>query len=908
MGSWRTLAFPKVERAYLIERLEKEGLSWRDALHVTATNSLGEAVLKQGDKTVTVDNLIDLISLDGLGPHFGASIDKFPVFPDDLNSETLSEYRNQRNKWFAMARAVKAKHAIVFDQFLSRYMKGFPDSESHRIMRISKIALRKSIQNMENAGLGPEDIRPRSNLAQDTQRFWRTLANSPEYRYLSFLRSDFWQKEPSNNLQNRISGVLARFIKEPEKETTIFFHGFYFYTPVQWALFRTLRKQPNLNLVFVVHDDGESNGFESWRRFFGVSIGMPSIEYLESAPGTINPNSRLFEDALGGRFVNPNQTSVEALCFENPTHFVRHLRYVSEARNAQNLKPLEVFGAREKDLQRFTQRLSGSLINSSVALYQLPVGMFLVSLHACLHVDDKNDLELRMNFDDFMNMVPYLIQSDSQPSVQVKDVAELREFFSDCESMDSWRLRAKSLVTNAQRIKSMGNDRFGFNALSMLPWAGFTERQAEQLRDLVIKVCSLVAEIGQLQSVGLDEYSKFLKKHLEQALKSANPELHEEILSRMEMFNLGDDFEIEVSGLVEIVRKLVGRESAYDDDEDATGREDRLVKPLRALDALPFMAAESDVLLANLSDKAFPAQISLRIWPFEENEVVPSGELATSGFAFMRLNVDCASLGDLYLLSAAFEGVPQSKKLFLSWMEESMGEKNSASPAISMLLELDLKSKAIREAIGGLSATKPSALGMEGILFDLPAIARDQATETNLDTFSALQLSAAAFCEKRFALQWAMGDAPAFQSKHLQDMLYGNMVGYLSKAFRYPESTAISVCNDFWPHLPESIKVSSMHKRVIKQVGISAHFSWIYTLAGWRGRSINLRNSRGRQNAAYQTLIDGKFSDESNRLTTWVDVIMPGGPFGSARERRQLCNMCPVSKVCSSRDDEHEED
>ena len=908
MGSWRTLALPKVERAYLVESLADESLDWHESLHVTATNSLGEAFLKQGDKAISVANLIDLISLGGLGPHFGLSGEQFPSFPDVLDSETLSEYRNQRRKWNSIARSVKAKHAIVFEQFLSRYLKGFPENESHRIMRISKNALRKSLQNLENAGLAPDDVQPRSQLAQDAQRFWKALSNSPEYRYLSFLRCDFWQQEPSNNLQNRINEVLSRLVKDADREVTIFFHGFYFYTPLQWALFRTLRKQPNLNLVFVVHDDGVSKSYETWRRFFGVSIGMPSLEYLAGAPEAINANLRLFEDALGGRYVNPNQTSAEALSFENPTHFVRHLRYESEARKAQNLKPLQVFGAREKDLQRFTQRLSGSLVNSSVALYQLPVGMFLVSLHACLQVDEKNELVLRMNFDDFMNMVPYLIQSDSDTSVEVKHVAELREFFSDCESLESWRLRANKLVTNVLRIKSIGSDRFGFNALSLLPWAGFSERQAEYLRQVVSNVCSLVEEIGLLQNVGLDDYSKFLNKHLEKALKSANPELHEEIVSRMEMFNLGDDFEIEVSGLVEIVQKLVGRESDYDDEEDATDRDDLFVKPLQALDALPFVSADSDILLANLSDKAFPSQKSLRIWPFEEEEVVPSSELASSGFAYLRLNVDCASLGDLYLLSAAFEGVPQTKKLFLTWMEESMGEKNSASPAISMLLELDTKSKAIRDAAGGLKVTKPSALGMEGNLFEFPAIAGDIEFEPNFDNFSALQLSAAAFCEKRFALQWAMGDAPSFQPKHLQDMLYGNMVGYLCKAFNLAESKAVEICNDFWPHLPDSIRVSSMIKRRINLSRTSSNYSWIYNLRGSKGEAIKMTDPRGRQNAAYQTLLDGKLSDQANRLTTWVNVVLPGGPFDSVKDRRQLCNLCPVSKVCSSKEDEHEDD
>lgn len=901
MGSWRAIAFASVERSNLVASLQTEQLPWDQALHVTATQSLLDAFLEEGDRAISVANFIDLVSLQGLGSHFGLPIENFPNFPDTNSPEDRAAYRNQRSKWAASAKSTKTKHAWVIDQFLIRNLASEEPNENRKILSLSRNSLRKTLSNLENSGLTPNDIMAESALSEEALKIWRKLTQAREYRYLSYQRTDYWDFDHNKTLQGRIESVLKKLISNPQSKLTIYLHGFYFYTGIQWALFRALKAMPSVNLIFIAHDDGKSKSFESWRRFFTSSLGLPELEYLESHERDSNSTVEVFENALEGRFVDERLGSIKVQKFETPTHLVRHLRFLSSFRDANKKKPLAIYGAREKDLQRFTQRLSGSLVNSSVALYQLPVGMFLVALHSCVKLDDNHQLELSMSFDDFMSMVPYILQSEPHTTVDAKKIADTRSFFSDCESLGEWEKRSALLEKNAATLAKLGKDATGFIALRMLPWSDFTEKQASEIRSIIQRISDLVSEIGLLQTVGLDEYSKFLNRHLSNALKSSNPELHEEVISRMEMFNLGDDFQVEVSGLIEIVQKLLGRESAYDEDDDDQ-RNDLFVKPVQALDALAFQKSSDDIFLTNLSDRTFPSRKHMQIWPFTAQEIRPSDAKRSIGPTLLKANSDFAQLGDLYLLRSAFTGLKDSKEITISWIEESMGEKHSPSPAVAMLLKLDVKSKAISDATGGYNVESPSSFEMDHLVHGPIEIEPENEVQINLSGLPIIQTSSAVYCERRFALQWAMSRSPHFQATHLHNMLYGNMIGYLVKAFSISPKSAEVICDDFWPHLPKSIKESSKLKCVIKSDGTGADPRWIYNLGGSRfGRSLNRQYVDGRKNTSYKALVEGLLPISEISANSMNLSVMPVGLPESLKDAHVLCNTCAVSQLCSSR-------
>jgi hypothetical protein len=401
--------------------------------------------------------------------------------------------------------------------------------------------------------------------------------------------------------------------------------------------------------------------------------------------------------------------------------------------------------------------------------------------------------------------------------------------------------------------------------------------------------------------VGADEYSKFLKKHLAQALKTASPELHEEVLGRMEMFNLGDGFQFEVGGLVELVQKLVGRESAYDDEE--SDDQNNFVRPLRALDALSFKESRNDVLLANLSDKSFPSSKSLSIWPFTLEEISGSFTKASNGLEVLKLNSDASSLSDLYLFRVAIEGVSASNRITVSWLEEALGESLNASPAISLLMKPEYAPESILDAIGGLEKVLVSSGHLDDVL-TVPPTYVDQVID--VDSFarlSDLEKSAALYCEKRFALQWGMVKSHSFRPEHMQKMLFGNMSGYLMHTFDFDKKSADLLRNQMWVHLPDGVKASSEAHKVIKEFSNGAAPAWIYNLGGKKSSPPKLSHQWGRQHAAYQVLLGQPIVESPKLNEVGPNSPIPLGPVGVYKDISLLCNMCPVSNVCSTRGD-----
>ena len=901
MGSWKTIGLPSVRREALVNALTSEGLSWVNGLHVTATQSLCDAFLSANDKAISIGNLIDMISLQNFSHPFGVSPDKFPAFPIEVK-EDLASYRNEKKNWTARASRAKTIHSFVFDQFLIRYLRQNSGNAAMSILGKSRTALRKTIQNLENAGITPNQLSPDTDLSRAVKQIWVDLEKNSEYRFVSLFRRDYWNYESNNTLASRVQASIDKLMNANSFDGTIFLHGFYFFTPIQRAFFRALRDVGNVNLVFVVHDDGKSKSFETWRRYFSSTFDMPLPEFLEIPDGDSHPNVSVFEDALGGRTVRSIPgCSIAITAFDDPTHFVKYLRQDSQIRKDQAIGKLRVYGAKEKDLQRFTQRLSGSLVNSSVALYQLPVGMFLVSLHNCLEIDDSNNIELKLDFDDFMNMSPYLIQTMKESQIDLETISKTAEFFSTCAVPEDWEQRAALLVSSVRQVELMGNDRQGMNALRLLPWLDISPAEALEIENYVKLICNLVREISLFDRVGADEYSKFLKKHLAQALKTASPELHEEVLGRMEMFNLGDDFQYEVGGLVELVQKLLGRESAYD-EEESDDQED-FVSPLRALDALAFKESANDILLANLSDKSFPGSKNLSIWPFTLDEISSSSSRLSNGLEVLKLNSEAASLSDLYLFRVAIEGVGPTNRITVSWLEEVLGESLNASPAVSMLMTPDYAPESIREAIGGLEKVLVPSGHMDDVLTQPPSYVPQVIDRDSFSNLSELEKSSALYCEKRFALQWAMVQSHSFRPEHMQKMLYGNMSGYLIRTFDFDKKSADTLRDQVWVHLPDGVKASSEAHKVIKESANGAAPVWIYNLGGNKSSPPKLSHQWGRQHAAYQVLL-GQPILESPKLNDvgGTDPI-PLGPVGVQKDISILCNMCPVSNICSTRGD-----
>ncbi|MDO5535826.1 MAG: hypothetical protein Q4F65_14400, partial [Propionibacteriaceae bacterium] len=134
-------------------------------------------------------------------------------------------------------------------------------------------------------------------------------------------------------------------------------HGFYFFTPPQWALFQRLRALPDVDQLFVVHDDGKNPAFETWRRFFDPAWGMP-VPKPRTQGATVSRYASAFRAALMGERVDPaDLAGLKVLECRNPAQLVRAWAIEEERSLSQASPRVRRFAADAETVERYAARL-----------------------------------------------------------------------------------------------------------------------------------------------------------------------------------------------------------------------------------------------------------------------------------------------------------------------------------------------------------------------------------------------------------------------------------------------------------------------------------------------------------------------------------------------------------------------
>ena len=270
-----------------------------------------------------------------------------------------------------------------------------------------------------------------------------------------------------------------------------------------------------------------------------------------------------------------------------------------------------------------------------------------------------------------------------------------------------------------------------------------------------------------------------------------------------------------------------------------------------------------------------------------------------------RTRRENSTLEGLYLLSLLLEGTPLSRRVTLSWIEESAGETRSSSPLLSMISDLSKPKRPTVEVMARFGGTKIENVVRSGIgmanLTPIPSRTdqglADTAVATAANNVDRLATSSALACSRRFALQWALGPTAAFQSSHNQAMLFGNMQGVMFRRGRYrPDPDDVRTrkvrrtTKDLWRHLTGGQRRSSFFKRVVPETGRGASWHWVFTLAG-RGKGATGLDQ------AYQAARGGPIPLVALIGSDSSAIIPMPGPDVTKKE----CDNCPVAPRCSAR-------
>lgn len=912
IGGWTALALPSVRRPHIEAALRDLDSDWTAASHVTATTTLARAIRSRGQVGLPLATLLDLVLMPSLQGGMALPLEGFPG-PKALEGDRgESRYLGALADWQGEASGRRLLTGVRFDDSLRGFVREEEPGRVGRALLASRRALATTVHTLVASGVRPGGLLPTDEVGAAAVRAW--VRAEQEIAWLGDPRENLWldldevehgSTSAARDLVDRVRAALDVAFGPVDGRRTVVHHGFYFYSPAQWAMFQVLRRVPGVDQVFIVHDDGRNPAFSTWRHYFRSDLWMPVPQRLASTSDP-SPAATAFRSVLQGEGAAAPEGLRVVEC-RSPADLVR--LWADGAGAGKDEEDLARYAAAAEQVERYVQRLGRTRRSSPPPLSQLPVGSFLLAVHRCIVPRNGGRPEVRLDGNALLDVVAsgYLDVAD-ELAVTPALVRRVLPYFSDCVSGDQWVARADLLVRAVHdRVSPLGArdpeasdvERIGAavaNPTRLVPWADLSVREAEKVGVAVVRVVKLVEEIASRERVRLGDHLRLVHGKLQRALAMLPEGDRRVIEAKLRGFGALGDEEIDVDGLVDVVAMLVGRTADLDpgiqpdDDPAATS-----VKQLRGLDALGLVRIDSDLHVANLAEDAFPTSGRVVGWPFSLDDLRRASVDAVEPVTVDLLSTRSATatLSDLYLLWLALDGVEPGRQVTLSWISETDGDHRRLSPIVALLTEPDYWSLAVRERAGGIvvqTARGPA---------DLPATTSwppptdatvdEDHVESAIDELPARATASAYACARRFAIQWGLGPSAAFGPEHLQSMLYGNVHNGLRRAELARNAIeAFAITTALWPQLTDGQRASSLERAPVKPAGPSAAPEWALTLGG-------KRHGVSRLDKAYESARTAVPPDG--------DIVAPPGarylPLGIEQKDAEVCGRCPVQARCA---------
>jgi len=905
---FEAIQLESVRRPALQAALRERSVTWETAYHVTATSSLADAFLRAGDLTVSIAVLLDLIVIGGRAGDSPCSLQGFPT-PVDFGN--LHLYQEKLDLWSNAVDGTRMRRSMKIDDALRQFARNRTTDKAEASLLVrERREFQRAMQTLVAAGLSPdcEEFNPLTKLAKTARDAWRTIEHA--YGEVGHVRQDLWESHNEPEVIARCRAALGSAFG-PRDRRTIVHHGFYFYTPPQWALFRMLRESGLADQYFIVHDDGALPMFEIWRRFFSSRWMMPEPKRTaDTAVHQVTPQAAAFRSAWRGERIDAErlENTLKIVEYRSPAEFVRSTLREGIVEKGDGKQPPRLFAAQQEDIRRYCDRLGPLAEGGRSVLAQLPVGAFLLRLHECIQGSDKGAVQLVLTADAVRDIATsgFLTLSEGMPSIASLRGALTRAmpFFRDCRFASEWDERATSLErTVVDTVSRLGGRDISHsdverlktaigNPMRLAPWADLSKPEVQAIRLSIHAITHLLKELAQKERIRFKEHADFITSHIKRGVEALPKEEQKRIASQLDGFSIGLTGDIDVTGLVDVVQILLGRSADVTDDGSSnTNRQTQhgAIQPLRALDSLGFVASSRPVHLANLADGAFPSVVPAIGWPFRREDIA---EPLHIGRGLLETRSEHAALGDLYLIWLALDGVEPNVPITLSWISEIAGDPRNLSSVLGMLRKPTERSlDAVAEKIGGLQiASPPSAGGApERYLSPVasPSIATDQELAAALANVPKAVAAMALACPRWLASHWLFGPTVAHSADFQHFRLYGNLSGALQNDHGIGRALANEWVDGLWRFLTPGERASSISRGVVKANGRTPT-QWILTLAG-------NRNDTSPVARAYQSAAGYTAPLALPMLKASAAGFLPPP---KSDKRGEICKFCPAESRC----------
>lgn len=924
-NSFIAIKTPSVRQAVLRKVLSQHGCSWESACHVTPAGKLRKCIERSGAAAVPIGVLLDLIVFPGINGPLGVKVSPPRTTPFVPFDSHLDVFRAR----------VRGKRLATSMELTAQLLKTIrnQDSDIAQSLWHGRHDFLASVYSMIASGFGPDDIDAEAGPMVDTARTaWKDLETAVPA--IAAVRTDMWldskvfreqKSEHALSLFARIQDALNAAFGVRNGVRTIVYHGFYFYSPVQWALFQLLRGVPGIRQIFIVHDDGTCPAFESWRHVYESNREMP-----RPIPVSVHHTCTPMAEALRAGLL-AHQIDGAALkgrldigWFADLPTFTSYIQQKIEEK-----RPL--YSADQENLSRHLDRLRPFTNAIEVDLGSLPVGMYILRMHDCIRSDGTGPHRIVLSPEIVTDIAAsgcFIIDSDfGNAEAHVSALRRALPFFGGCEAAQDWVKRADHLVgliatdvarlgartegvSDAQRIQTAVK-----NPYLRVPWCDLTVKEAKIICRFFHCLTNELETLFDREQIQLESHFDDIRNKLASALKSLPFEESARIQETLDGASHGLAKCAPVQAVIDVVHMLLGRAAALQEfgGDPGVSEERSSVLRLRDLDALGFEAEPNGLHLANLADGAFPTPVGEVAWPFSRGSIIGGPKMSRDHLDLRRRT---AMLGDLYLLWLALDGCADQASIKLSWIKDIDREPKNQSALLTLLTEIEMSDdwSAAREAIGGVQVAEfPSAvqdvpakdLRLIGCIAQAEQLATEFVQRSASPALDHRAAASALLCPRRMAIQWVLGPSSAYAQEWLQLMAHGNVYGALSRFDHYYSSNDVSLraCKDLWRQFAPAALASTRMYSVIKFAGEQgASKWWLLTMNSSEAAGFRQAYDRAKIDTKSIRIAEVAPSSSSHQCIPSGQADVPLPASGQTKDQRvEICKYCPVNERCIDR-------
>lgn len=929
-NNFEVLALTDVSASALQENLSARGLAWKNLRHVSATHSLASAFRDSGTLSHPIGLLFDMFVATDVRSNSYLGLDMFPdsaLFHE--SKETRESYLPGVKSWTQALSHKRLHQASSWSQALRDSLTELDlETDLKHLIRRNSSDLLTAFIKLSNDGIYPSDFPNTSTtigyskLQSAAIQIWSQLEiDFPDF---SVGREGLWidleeyragDSALAKDVSKRLRDAFTKSYGFNSEPVTLVHHGFYFYTPLQWAFFKLIQETPGFNQIFIIHDDGKNPALRIWREFFSERLSMPSYRLAEQKSAPKTKRAKFFLDLISGesRTINMEHLNLSIAEHQNTSEFARELRGYKES--IGDSSP-QIYAPAVKDVKRFVDRVLNPSTQNPTNLIELPSGIFLQSVHDCIKVAADGSHSLVPTKEEVQRILGsgFLRFGPSDGNREGLLAIRALRFFQDCSTTIEWKTRADKLarliVDEVHNLDPAGIERqtklgqvkaSSLNPLRVLPWLDFSVSEALSIKNVIHKIMNLLEQVHTTERITLGEHADSIASAIKEWMSNASIEEQSRVSKALEILRVADDGEVDAIGLADVVSRILN--GVEDDNDSQTSTIDdfdpQSLMRMGDLDRLGFRQTAIDTHICNLAEGSFPSQQNSAPWPFtmESFDVSLAAKYRKISVEIYRLRNITSTLEDLYLFWLALEGVSDEAKLQLSWITRVGSEDKLPSNFIRICSRISKVSTATSDYLGGLKIANSTAEAANFNKFrsrvSLEENFQPEFFVQGVSRFGIVAASSNIMCSRRFAVQWALSESASFEPDHTQEILYGNLLTPIyydlgGKNNPYAFEHAGRLQRDIGASLPEAVRASSDEKRVVKTGGASP--VWIHSLGG-------SKNGQDRTSLAYQAVLGGKinFVDAAHHGSrSALPVVEP------TKEQQSVCSICPISKTCIS--------